>query len=572
MTRASFERLLGRLRQASGLVLVTFVASHLLNHAAGILSLEAMEAGRVAFSAVWGGVVGQIALYCGLGVHIAVALIALYRRRTLRLRGWEWAQLLLGLAVPVLLLEHAIGTRLGSEIFGLEPDYRFLQYLYWVAEPRLGATQAALLLVAWAHGCIGLHYWLRTKPWYGRALPWAFALAVLLPALSLAGFVSSGVRAGALAADPAWVEAVYAAARFEPAAGPFVSYWTNAGLIAFAGLVGGTLGLRWFVRAARRPGRKPVLTYGDGRRVPIEPGATVLETSRAHGIPHASVCGGRGRCSTCRVRLGAGAEALPPPSPAEARVLERIGAPPTVRLACQIRPAASLEVTPLLPPQAGPQDGFRQPDTSHGREREVAILFADLRGFTRLAEHKLPYDVVFLLNRYFQAMGEAVERCGGRVDKFLGDGVMALFGIDRPPAEAARQALAAARGMAAALEEINRSMAGDLPEPLRMGIGIHLGPAIVGEMGHGATRSVTAIGDAVNTASRLEGLTKEFGVQLVVSDDLAARAGVDLSGFAGRPMAVRGKREPILVRAIPAAAELPEAEKALVGRVAASTY
>jgi adenylate cyclase len=561
VNRPRFERLLHRLRQASGLVLAAFVAGHLLNHAAGIVSLQAMEAGRVAFAAVWGGPIGQIALYGGLSAHLAVALIALYRRRTLRMRGWEWAQLLLGLAVPVLLIEHAVATGLGGEAFGLEPDYRFLQYVYWVAEPEVGAIQAALLTVAWTHGCIGLHYWLRTSPGYRRALPWAFGAALLLPALSLAGFVASGIRAAELARDPAWVEAAFAAARFDPALGPFVGFWTNTGLLAYGGLVGGTLALRAAVRHARAPRRKATLTYPGGRRVPVDPGATVLETSRTHGIPHASVCGGRGRCSTCRVRLGAGAEALPPPGPAERRVLERIAAPPNVRLACQIRPEAGLEVAPLLPPQAGPRDGVRRPDYSHGQEREVAILFADLRGFTRLADGKLPYDVVFLLNRYFQAMGEAVERAGGRVDKFLGDGVMALFGIARPPADAARQALAAARAMAAALEEINAAMAGDLPEPLRMGIGIHLGPAIVGEMGHGETRSITAVGDAVNTASRLEGLAKELGVQLVVSDDLAARAGVDLAGFESREMPVRGKRDAILIRAVPAARDLPEPER-----------
>ena len=106
---------------------------------------------------------------------------------------------------------------------------------------------------------------------------------------------------------------------------------------------------------------------------------------------------------------------------------------------------------------------------------------------------------------------------------------MALFGIDREPAEACRAALAGARAMALALDELNRELAHDLREPLRIGIGLHAGPVILGEMGYRRATSLTAIGDPVNVASRLEALTKELGAQLVVSAALAERAGVDLA-------------------------------------------
>src|SRR5208283_2937786 len=99
-------------------------------------------------------------------------------------------------------------------------------------------------------------------------------------------------------------------------------------------------------------------------------------------------------------------------------------------LACQLRPHGAVDVTPLLPPFAVAADGRRRVDFAQGSEREVAILFADIRGFTALSEGRLPFDVVFILNRYFAAMGRAVETAGGRVDKFIGDGVMALFGIE----------------------------------------------------------------------------------------------------------------------------------------------
>ena len=155
--------------------------------------------------------------------------------------------------------------------------------------------------------------------------------------------------------------------------------------------------------------------------------------SRIAGIPHASVCGGRGRCSTCRVRIGGPDRAkLPPPSPEEQKVLARVGAPANVRLACQLRPPPGhYRVTPLLPASAGPVEAYRRQPQAHGGEHYVAILFADIRGFTSISEGKLPYDVVFLLNRYFRATGQAVEAAGGRLDKFIGDGVMAIFGLDQ---------------------------------------------------------------------------------------------------------------------------------------------
>src|SRR6185295_4741556 len=118
----------------------------------------------------------------------------------------------------------------------------------------------------------------------------------------------------------------------------------------------------------------------------------------------------------------------------------------------------------------------------------------DLRAFTQLTEKKLPYDVVFLLNRYFAEMGHAVETAGGRIDKFIGDGVMALFGLDSGVEAGCREALAAARGMSERMQSLNHALSHDVPEPLRIGIGIHTGPAIVGEMGYGTAVSVTAVG------------------------------------------------------------------------------
>jgi adenylate cyclase len=270
------------------------------------------------------------------------------------------------------------------------------------------------------------------------------------------------------------------------------------------------------------------------------------------------VCGGRGRCSTCRVRVGGPDRAkLPPPSPEEQKVLARVGAPDNVRLACQLRPPPGrYRITPLLPATSGPVEAYRRQPQAHGGERYVAILFADIRGFTSISEGRLPYDVVFLLNRYFRATGQAVQAAGGRLDKFIGDGVMAIFGLDREPEIACRQALDAAHRMSMALEDLNEALSGDLDQPLRIGIGLHAGPAIVGEMGYDRAASLTAIGDTVNTASRLESLTKDFKVELVVSQELIDRAGVDLSAAPMHEVDIRGRQGKLAVRAIVSARDL----------------
>jgi len=298
------------------------------------------------------------------------------------------------------------------------------------------------------------------------------------------------------------------------------------------------------------------ITYPNGRVAVAPAGFTILDASRLAGIPHASVCGGRGRCSTCRVRIAKGLDALPAPTEVERRVLARVGAAPDVRLACQTRPAHDVVVEPLLAPSVTPADAFGA-DLRQGREQELAVLFADLRGFTRMAEHKLPYDVVFVLNRYFEAVGTAITRAGGVTNQFTGDGVMALFGIESGPATGSRQALTAARAMVEGVEALSAELAGDLPTPLRIGIGIHTGPAVVGRMGWGESVYLTAVGDTVHVAARLEQATKDYAAELVVSDDVARRAGLDLSRFPGHDLAVRNRAGRIAIRVIDRAANLP---------------
>ncbi|HYE48685.1 MAG TPA: adenylate/guanylate cyclase domain-containing protein [Azospirillaceae bacterium] len=550
-----------RLRLATGLVLFAFLCSHLVNLALGLVSLAAVEAAGEWIMGFWYLPPVEAVLALSLVTHVGLAFAALYRLRSLRMPVAEATQYALGLLVPVLLVEHLAGTAFLVAGKGVDLGFREVLLALWTLNPGAGALQSLLVVIAWVHVCIGLTFWLRLRPWFRPALPLLYAGALLLPVLGLLGFAAAGREVAALAAaDPGWTarETVMDDLAAADGAG-YVARVTWTGRFIFLAALLGTLAARLARHRWERRHGVVRLTYPDGREVELPPGGTVLEASRLAGIPHASVCGGKARCSTCRVRVGAGADALPPPGEEEARVLRRIGAPPMVRLACQLRPTAGLAVTPLVPPDARAR-GATTPGLM-GEEREIAVLFCDIRGFTRFSDERLPYDVVFVLNRYFAEMGQAVEEAGGRVDKFIGDGVMALFGLESGPAEGSRAALDAARRMGRRLEALNRALGLELKQPLRIGIGIHAGPAIVGEMGHGPARALTAIGDTVNIASRLEGLTKEFGAVLVLSDVVAAYAGLDLSGFAAQEAAVRGKGKPVTVRVVHDLEELPAAEK-----------
>jgi len=547
-----------RVRLWSGLVLLAFVLTHYLNHALGLVSLETLEAGRQAFLWLWRGLLGTFILYGALLVHMALAFWGIYQRRRFKMPTWEAAQLLLGFAIPPLLVLHILGNRLAAELFATNDSYVYDLFIYFVFQPVLLVKQIAVMLLVWVHACIGLHFWLRLKPAYRRIAPIALALAVVIPTVSLTGVLVAGRDVVRLAEDPDWVASAVQAINFPDEHGVQLIYAMENGFyLVFAVAMLSVLAARPLRAWWQRRHGIVTLTYPDGKRVSVVRGTTILEASRGAGIPHASVCGGRGRCSTCRVRIADGLDRLPEPGEEESRVLSRIGAAQNVRLACQTRPSADLEVAPLLPPTPTMREVGRRPGYLQGQEREIAVLFADLRDFTSLSEDKLPYDVVFILNRYFAAMGLAVEESGGRIDKFIGDGVMALFGVETDHRTGCMDALAAARRMSERLMEINAALQHDLAQPLRIGIGIHTGAVIVGEMGYGQAVSVTAIGDAVNTASRLEAMTKALGAQLVVSAPVARFAGVDLSDFPLREIEVRGRARPLEVRVVKSALTLP---------------
>jgi adenylate cyclase len=185
-----------------------------------------------------------------------------------------------------------------------------------------------------------------------------------------------------------------------------------------------------------------------------------------------------------------------------------------------------------------------------GREQRVAAMFVDLRDSTALGERKLPYDVVFILNRFFEEMSAALHGSGGHYAQFAGDGLLALYALHGGYSAGCRDAFVGALDMARRLAHLNERLAGELDEPLRIGIGLHGGEAIVGTMGPPSSPNLSAVGDNINIAARLEQQCKVLGCTMVVSAEVAQQAGIDLSAFPAHLLSVRGRDAPIAVHTL----------------------
>jgi adenylate cyclase len=537
--------------------MLAFVVCHLTAHAVLLISFEKADAVLTFLMAPWRTWTGTGILAAAVLVHYANALWSIYIRRSLRLTRWEWAQLTLGLCIPVLLIAHVVSTRIAEQVLEVTTYYSTILVVQWLVLPWFGVVQALAVLTVWTHACIGIHYWLRTKRWYRDWRPFFFAFALLLPALALAGYVTAGNQILREAKQKDFVSLAMDDANLTDKTVASIQrmseigwgIWLGLLILPFAGR-----GIRAWHYRRRRP---PMLAHAGGRRVPIPPGATVLETLRENGIAHASVCGGRARCSTCRILVTNGLDKLPAAAGLEAKTLARIGATDGMRLACQIRPTEDISVMPLLAADASAADGAVRGGLE-GSERLITVVFIDLRGSTSMGEARLPYDVLFILNQFFHEMTKALAATNGHYSQFTGDGLMALYGLNAAnPAAGAAEAVRGAREMLARLEQLNHQLRGDLREPLRIGIGIHYGEAIVGAMGPPRSQIITAIGDTVNTCARLESLTKEYECAVAISRAAAEAAGLGLDGQELHQAPVKGRTETVEFYALAAAADLP---------------
>ena len=544
------------LRLTSALVLLSFFICHLLAHSLLIVSLDAADVTFDVTMYVWQAKIGTVVLLAAFFVHYSNALWSIYVRQTLRLPPWQWTQLALGLCIPLLIMSHVMGTGVADNALGVVGSYRSVLIAHWVAAPWHAIVQSLAVLTVWTHACVGIHFWLRTKLAYARWRPYLLGFALLLPAFALAGYIAAGNEVLRASRSPDFVPQVLRESHITPQTAGEVAWLAELGIGVHLALIGLAFGGRELRLWRLRSRKLPRLTHASGRVMPILAGASVLETLRHQGVPHAALCGGRARCTTCRVLVTKGADQLPQATGLEAAALARIGATPGMRLACQLRPDADISIMPLLAPDAGAVEGSLRGGLE-GSERLITVVFVDMRGSTSLGESKLPYDVLFILNRFFQEMSKAVAATNGHYSQFTGDGLMALYGLDAAdPATGPADALRGAHEMLARLGDLNHTLRGELSAPLRIGIGIHYGEAIVGAMGPPRSQIITAIGDTVNTCARLESLSKDYDCVAVISRRAARLAGLALAGRELLHAAVKGRSAPVECYALKTIADL----------------
>ncbi len=544
-----------QVRLACGLVLFAYLVSHFLNHALGNISMGALATGVTYHVAFWQFLPVAMVFYTAALVHAGLGIWALYERRQFRWKAIEPIQLVLGLSIPALIIAHIAGVRLGHTLFGHQKLYPQVLYAYWIAWPYRIWLMFAVILISWIHGCIGLYFWLRMKAFYSRAAPYLLAVAVLIPTLAMLGIYQGG---RSIIADIDNDLAEWKAANLSRSQVGTSAEQTTLDniaddfLIGYLGLLGSVLLGKGVRTLHERRGGMISLSYGNGKTVRVPRGLSVLEASLRNNVPHASVCGGRARCSTCRIRVIGDCASLPEPSQREAFVLSRVGAgsDPAIRLACQLRPETDLSFFQIFLPQITAASLRTSSPARIGEERYLVSMFVDMRGSTKLAEKRLPFDTVFIVNRFLGAVSQAVIACGGQPNQFVGDGQLALFGLSTDPRTACRQALKAAAMIAANVDELNQFLGHDLREPIRFGIGIHGGEVIIGDIGYRDHMVFTALGDAVNVAARLQDMTKSLACEAIVSEEVRVTAGLPADDLPQQEVEIRGRAEPMIVRSI----------------------
>jgi len=299
-------------RIASGLVLFVYVALHFLNIGTALISPSLADAFQLALAAIVRSGLGTVVLYGALLVHAALSLGKIALTVRLRLSWVDLTQVGFGVLIPLLLATHVVFTRGSAWQLETNDTITYIAALIWNTND--GWKQAFLLLITWAHGCIGLHMWLRMTVWWRRNLPLLAGMATLVPFFALAGFMVDGRRINTvIAADEDAALDFYDDVNW-PGPSEFdllitqsdILFWTVVGMLSLTVIL-------YLQRHIRRPGQTVQITYVDGPTVRSAPGPTLLDISRSSGVPHMALCGGKGRCTTCRVIVEDGFDDIAPP-------------------------------------------------------------------------------------------------------------------------------------------------------------------------------------------------------------------------------------------------------------------
>ena len=261
--------------------------------------------------------------------------------------------------------------------------------------------------------------------------------------------------------------------------------------------------------------------HPDNKKIEISTDETILTASIRKEIPHLSACGGVGKCSTCRIDILSGLENCSERTDHEIKLAERLDLPETIRLACQTKVCGKVKYRRLLLDKRDlvlNSQLSSKKTGSVGTVRNLTIMFCDIKGFTPFSESLSAYDVIFILNRYFSIMREIILKNGGEVNNYIGDAILAIFGLKESRQQILRTVNTGLQ-MLKAMDEFKKYLKEAYDRTFDMRIGIHYGEVIVGSVGYGDDKKLTVIGDVVNIASRIEATNKDAGTRLLISEN-----------------------------------------------------
>lgn len=517
LTSSSVRR---TLRMASGMVLFAYITAHLINHALGLISLKIAEAGMSIAIEVWYSIPGTFVLYSAAATHFLLALWSVYERRTFLLPPLELLRIALGFTMPLLLIGHVANTRIAYETLGLDSDYTRVISNLWASGSQ--GWQLGLMAPGWLHGCLGLHFAFNRRPWFRQSRFGLFGIALLLPVLSALGFIAMGRE---LAADPVTMAQALNYLNPQNAVERLaIAQWRDSLLNGYFAVIASAFVAREIRNFLENRRHRLIAISYPGRTVRVPRGWSVLEASRSFHVPHASMCGGRARCSTCRVQVTAGEESCPPVGADEKAALDRIGALDGVRLACQLRPGGDISVIPLVR-TARPIYRQAAPQRTNG-EHDVVVLFCDFPNRADLQHDHLPQDLLYVLSLYVEAISSAIRATGGALSSVEFDSICALYGFQMRLERAAQGALNAAAAIDSVIVDLNNRLGRQADRRIKTTVTIHAGRAVVGEIGSSDPPRMVAVGEAMDVGNEIRkvGLAKDS--RFAISEPVYAASGL----------------------------------------------
>jgi adenylate cyclase len=510
------------LRLASGLVLFAYITMHLANHALGLISLDAAEAGLKIALMVWHSWPGTVLLYGAFVFHFFNALWAVYEMRTFRMPPAELLRIVLGFWLPIALIGHVAATRIAFELFNQSSTYSLVIGNLWAS--GLPGWQMGLLAPGWIHGCLGLHFAFNRKLFYIRLRYVLFATALLLPVLSAVGFLMMGRElTAATLRDQVPIDYYNSATILQRAA---ILHWRDSLMAIYMIMVAVTFCVRTGRNIAER-GRGLLISISyPGRSVRVPRGWTVLEASRAFRIPHASMCGGKARCSTCRIRVIEGSDACPPARLNEIATLQQIRASSDVRLACQLRPKGDVTVVPLV---VGERIQAGSRGMQYSDDRDVVVLLCNFSKTSVPSEAQMPQDALYIQSNYLIDVCKVIQTASGVLISVQPDSILALFGLHHGLKQAALLSLQAAGDIERTIRDLNEKMVRSWSARIEFVITAHAGHAVIREVDSGPHPIVIAVGEAIEVTSDLHKAAAKSATDtkpFTISETVYAAAGV----------------------------------------------